>query len=125
MGNNKYKVKFSDGSGFFETVVYADTEGGAFKRAKEKAVKQGIILPEDMWTNITMISKAGMRTTLQVVIEKFNLMSDKDFKEWFLNNMEELERSEMEMITEAYWHERKRGQFDTKYGFYIKKYSKP
>jgi hypothetical protein len=42
------------------------------------------------------------QTALNIIIEKFNLLSDNDFKTWFLNSMDELEAMEKEQIEKAF-----------------------
>jgi len=43
------------------------------------------------------------QTALNIIIENFNLLSDNNFKTWFLNSMDELEAMEKEQIEQAYW----------------------
>ena len=43
-----------------------------------------------------------MKTAVALIFEKFNLLSDKDFKSWMLNNYDELFEMEKEQIIEAY-----------------------
>jgi hypothetical protein len=42
------------------------------------------------------------QTALNIIIEKFNLLSDNDFKTWFLNSMDELEAMEKEQIEKVF-----------------------
>ena len=42
------------------------------------------------------------QTAVQIIFEKFNLMSDADFKSWMLNNHDELELMEKEQIMSSY-----------------------
>jgi hypothetical protein len=42
-----------------------------------------------------------MKTTVALIFEKFNLLSDKDFKSWMLNNYDELFEMEKEQIVIA------------------------
>jgi hypothetical protein len=41
------------------------------------------------------------QTTVTLIFEKFNLLSDKDFKSWMLNNYDELFEMEKEQIVIA------------------------
>jgi len=41
------------------------------------------------------------QTAVKTIFEKFNLMSDADFKSWMLNNHDELETMEKEQIIDA------------------------
>jgi hypothetical protein len=43
-----------------------------------------------------------MKTAVALIFEKFNLLSDKDFKSWMLNNHDELFEMEKEQIIDAY-----------------------
>jgi hypothetical protein len=43
-----------------------------------------------------------MKTAVALIFEKFNLLSDKDFKSWMLNNYDELFEMEKEQIINAY-----------------------
>ncbi len=48
------------------------------------------------------------QTALNIIIENFNLLSDNDFKTWFLNSMDKLEAMEKEQIKNAWvnaWQE--------------------
>ncbi len=42
------------------------------------------------------------QTALNIIIENFNLLSDNNFKTWFLNSMDELEAMEKEQIEKAF-----------------------
>jgi hypothetical protein len=42
-----------------------------------------------------------MKTAVALIFEKFNLLSDKDFKSWMLNNHDELFEMEKEQIINA------------------------
>jgi hypothetical protein len=42
------------------------------------------------------------QTAVKTIFEKFNLMSDADFKSWMLNNHDELERMEKEQVEDAH-----------------------
>ena len=46
-----------------------------------------------------------MKTAVALIFEKFNLLSDKDFKSWMLNNHDELFEMEKEQIIDA-WNKR-------------------
>ena len=49
-----------------------------------------------------------MKTTVALIFEKFNLLSDKDFKSWMLNNYDELfemEKSQHDNTAEEWWKE--------------------
>jgi hypothetical protein len=41
------------------------------------------------------------QTTVTLIFEKFNLLSDRDFKSWMLNNYDELFEMEKEQIINA------------------------
>lgn len=41
------------------------------------------------------------QTAVSIIIENFNLLSDNDFKTWFLNSMEKLEALERNQIIDA------------------------
>jgi hypothetical protein len=43
------------------------------------------------------------QTTVALIFEKFNLLSDKDFKSWMLNNYDELFEMEKEQIMDAHY----------------------
>ena len=43
------------------------------------------------------------QTTVTLIFEKFNLLSDKDFKSWMLNNYDELFEMEKEQIMDAHY----------------------
>ena len=42
------------------------------------------------------------KLVVELIFEKFNLLSDADFKSWMLNNHEELYGMEREQIEDAY-----------------------
>jgi hypothetical protein len=42
------------------------------------------------------------QTAIFTIIEKFNILSDNEFKTWFLNSMEKLEAMEKVQIIEAH-----------------------
>jgi hypothetical protein len=42
------------------------------------------------------------KLVVELIFEKFNLLSDADFKSWMLNNHEELYRLEREQIVDAW-----------------------
>jgi hypothetical protein len=42
-----------------------------------------------------------MKTTVALIFEKFNLLSDKDFKSWMLNNYDELFEMEKQQIMQT------------------------
>ena len=42
------------------------------------------------------------QTSVNIIIEKFNLLSDYDFKIWFLNSIDKLEALEKEQIIDAH-----------------------
>ena len=42
------------------------------------------------------------QTAVSIIIENFNLLSDNDFKTWFLNSMDKLETMEKEQIELAF-----------------------
>jgi hypothetical protein len=42
------------------------------------------------------------QTALNIIIENFNLLSDNDFKTWFLNSIDKLEAMEKEQIEKAF-----------------------
>jgi hypothetical protein len=49
-----------------------------------------------------------MKTAVALIFEKFNLLSDKDFKSWMLNNHDELfemEKSQHDNTAEEWWKE--------------------
>ncbi len=52
------------------------------------------------------------QTAVSIIIENFNLLSDNDFKTWFLNSIDKLEALEKEQIIDAFGigchHESKR-----------------
>ena len=50
-----------------------------------------------------------MKTAVALILEKFNLLSDKDFKSWMLNNHDELFEMEKEQIENA-WND---GKFES------------
>ncbi len=50
-----------------------------------------------------------MKTAVALIFEKFNLLSDKDFKSWMLNNHDELFEMEKEQIEDA-WND---GKYET------------
>ena len=41
------------------------------------------------------------QSAVSIIIENFNLLSDNDFKTWFLNSMEKLEALERNQIIDA------------------------
>lgn len=43
------------------------------------------------------------QTAVALIFEKFNLLSDKDFKSWMLNNYDELFEMEKEQIKNAWF----------------------
>ena len=49
------------------------------------------------------------QTAVALIFEKFNLLSDKDFKSWMLNNYDELFEMEKEQILESYKHGQNNG----------------
>ena len=53
------------------------------------------------------------QTAVNIIIENFNLLSDNDFKTWFLNSMEKLEAMETEHIMEAFEDGDCNGTFET------------
>jgi hypothetical protein len=42
------------------------------------------------------------QTAVQLILDKFNLLSDGDFKYWMINNYDELIEMEREQITDAW-----------------------
>jgi len=44
------------------------------------------------------------KLVVELIFEKFNLLSDADFKSWMLNNHEELYRLEREQMRKTYSH---------------------
>ena len=46
-------------------------------------------------------------TTVQIIFEKFNLLSDKEFKTWMLNDMDNLLEIEKNQIIEAHGDKQK------------------
>ena len=42
------------------------------------------------------------QTAVSIIIENFNLLSDNDFKTWFLNSMDKFEAMEKEQMKYAY-----------------------
>ena len=42
------------------------------------------------------------QTAVSLIAENFNLLSDKDFKSWFLNSLDYLEQLEKQHIEEAW-----------------------
>ena len=47
------------------------------------------------------------QTTVALIFEKFNLLSDKDFKSWMLNNYDELFEMEKQQIIDAHGDKQK------------------
>jgi hypothetical protein len=43
------------------------------------------------------------QTAVQLILDKFSLLSDGDFKYWMINNYDELIEMEREQIEDAYW----------------------
>jgi hypothetical protein len=56
-----------------------------------------------------VITVTRKQTAVKTIFEKFNLMSDADFKSWMLNNHDELERMEKEQTTYDFLHGYKHG----------------
>ena len=48
-----------------------------------------------------MNSMDKRQSAVSIIIENFNLLSDNDFKTWFLNSMEKLEALERNQIIDA------------------------
>lgn len=42
------------------------------------------------------------QTAVSLIAENFNLLSDKDFKSWFLNSLDYLEQLEKQQIVQSY-----------------------
>ena len=47
------------------------------------------------------MSKSKRQTAVKLIFEKFNLLSDRDFKSWMLNNHDFLETIEKGQIVDA------------------------
>jgi hypothetical protein len=45
------------------------------------------------------------QTAVKLILAKFNLLSDNDFKSWMLNYHDELIQMEREQIVEAYYYD--------------------
>lgn len=44
------------------------------------------------------------QTAVQLILDKFSLLSDGDFKYWMINNYDELIEMEREQIQDAFYH---------------------
>ena len=55
---NRYKLRFSkENTGkLFSTVVEASTEQEAFLKAVKLAEEKGVNVPDEVWTNITLLT---------------------------------------------------------------------
>jgi hypothetical protein len=45
------------------------------------------------------------QTAVQLILDKFSLLSDGDFKYWMINNYDELIEMEREQIIDAYYYD--------------------
>jgi hypothetical protein len=49
--------------------------------------------------------KMSKQTAVQLILDKFSLLSDGDFKYWMINNYDELIEMEQEQIVDAYYYD--------------------